>query len=80
MNGWTFGAVAIVCVTVAFVVVVWAAAGRQAVGGGELEAPELSADEEFGAVRAHNAAGGDELRRQIAAAAERARREREGGF
>lgn len=54
MGGWEFAAVAVVCLTVGFVVVVWAA-----VRAGQ------------GAGRARGASG-------LSAAAERARREREG--
>ena len=84
MNGWTFAAVAAMCVTVLAVALLWAvvrlaqrdAGARPAAGAGE--AGEVSADEAFVAVRERNARGQADLRRRIAEAAERARRERAG--
>lgn len=86
MNGWGFAAVAVGCVTVLVVALLWAlvrTSQRQAADaadGSGMELVKLSADEEFRAVQEHNRAGREDLRRQIEAAAERARREREGGF
>ncbi|WP_019054970.1 hypothetical protein [Streptomyces prunicolor] len=82
MNGWAFGAVVVVCLTVAVVAVAWALvrSGSRTDGSVSTDRGELSADEEFEAVQAHNRAGQAALREQIAAATERARREREGGF
>ncbi|MEU0253282.1 hypothetical protein ABZ299_12400 [Streptomyces sp. NPDC006184] len=83
VNGWAFAAVAVVCVTVVGVVLLWAMVriGQQRpADGAGVEVVELSAEEEFAVVQAHNRAGQERARRQIAEAAERARREREGGF
>lgn len=89
MNGWAFAAIAVVCVTVAFVALLWAAVRASlragaAVGPSPETEPESepagvrTADEEFRAVQAHNAAGRDALQRQIAEAAQRALREGRG--
>ncbi|AEY90747.1 hypothetical protein SHJG_5479 [Streptomyces hygroscopicus subsp. jinggangensis 5008] len=82
MNGWGFAAVAVVCVTALGVVLLWAMVrlGQQQrqVDGAGMELVELSANEEFAAVQAHNEAGRADLRRQIAEAAERSRRRQAG--
>lgn len=85
MNGYGLAGVVVVCVTVLGVVLLWAMvrlgqAQQGPADGAGLELVELSADEEFQAVQAHNEVGRAELGRQIAAAAERARRERDGEF
>lgn len=86
MNGYGLAAVIVVCVTVVVVVLLWAlvrTAQHQvadAVDGTGLGLVELTAGEEFQAVQEHNRAGRANLGRQIAEAAERARRERDGGF
>ncbi|WP_030606283.1 hypothetical protein [Streptomyces achromogenes] len=84
MNGYGLAAVVVACVTVLAVVLLWAmvrvgqAAQQRPVDGAGMELVELSPDEEFQAIQAHNRAGREELRRQIAEAAERSRR-RQGG-
>lgn len=82
MNGWAFGAVLVVCLTVAFVAVAWAVvrSGSQTGGSVSTGRGELSAEVAFGAVSAPHASGRDELRRRVAAATERALREQGGGF
>ncbi|MER5822772.1 hypothetical protein ABT086_10965 [Streptomyces mirabilis] len=71
--------------TVVFVALLWAvvkASLREGVAAGPSPEAEpagvRTADEEFRAVQAHNAAGRDALQRQIEAAAERAVREGRG--
>ncbi|MEU9245684.1 hypothetical protein [Streptomyces sp. NPDC048385] len=89
MNGYGLAAVVVVCVTVLAAVVLWAVVrlGQQQEKEPAVEAADvgsgregLSADEEFAAVQAHNRAGQADLRRQIAAAQERAGREKRGEF
>jgi hypothetical protein len=85
MNGWAFAAITVVCVTAVVVALLWAAVKaslREGAAGEpspETEPAEVrTADEEFRAVQAHNAAGRDALQQQIAEAAQRALREGRG--
>ncbi|MEU7048072.1 hypothetical protein [Streptomyces eurythermus] len=79
MNGYGLAAVVVGSVALVIVVLLWAmvrvALGQQRhADGAGMELVELSADEEFAALQEHNRAGREELRRQIAEAAERSRR------
>lgn len=89
MNGYGLVAVVVVCVTALLIVLLWALVrvGRSVQApavstsdAGVVVSEGLSADEEFAAVQDHNRAGQAALRRQIEAAAERARREKRGEF
>lgn len=79
MNGWAFGAVVIVCLTVAFGAVAWALVRSGSRTGGSVSTGREEPAAE-GAAQAPHVSGRDELRQRIAAAAERALREQGGGF
>lgn len=83
MNGWAFGAVAVASLALVVVALLWALVRvgqqRRLVDGSGVELVGLSADEEL-QLQAGSEWGRADVRRQIAEAADRARREREGGF